>query len=36
VVLVGPVLRETLAIRKEKSMEIRITCAIQGGSGAEW
>ena len=28
-VLVGPAL--TLAIRKEKSIKIRITCAIQGG-----
>ena len=29
VVLVGPVL--TLAIKKEKSIKIRITCAVQGG-----
>ena len=36
-VLVGPAL--TLAIRKEKSIKIRITCAIQGGDRgqtAEW
>ena len=34
VVLVGPAL--TLAIRKEMSIKIRITCVIHGGWGAEW